>query len=109
MRLVLEDIHGNSKVAYLGGWLIQGKQITISPRSYSEGRETFTELYDFFTQALGPSVDIHTLDTLKPCIITSWTYQLDSKYGSHRFFIKDQENLTLFLLKYSNQLTGWAR
>jgi hypothetical protein len=109
MRLVLEDIHGNSKVSYLGGWTLQGKQITISPKSYTEGRESFTELYDFFTQKLGPSVDIHTLETLKPRILTAWTYQLDSKYDSHRFFVKDQKDLVLFLLTYGEHLTSWSR
>ena len=109
MKLVLEDIHGNSKVSYLGGWSLLGKRITISSRSYNASREDFAELYNFFTQFLGHSVDIQTLDTLKPRPPVTWTYQIESKYGDHHFFVKDQKDLTLFLLKYSEHLTGWSR
>lgn len=109
MELVLEDIHGNSKVSSLGGWSLQGKQITVLARSYSASREGFTELYNFFSQALGHSVDVHTLETLKLRLPVAWTYQIDSKYSNHRFFVKDKTDLTLFLLKYGERLTSWTR
>ena len=108
MRLHVENIHGNSKVADLGGWL-WGRQIIISPKSYREGREHFSELYNFFTQTLGPSIDIQTLETLYPQPRLSWTYQIESKFGNHRFFVKESKDLDWFLLKYSDKLTSQLR
>jgi hypothetical protein len=108
MRLILEGIHGNSKVADLGGWYMGGKQIVICPVSHREGREHFSELYNFFTQALGPSIDIQTLETLTLRPPVTWCYQVDNKGAQHRFFVKNQKDLDWFLLKYSNKLTRWS-
>jgi hypothetical protein len=105
---MLEDIHGNSKPAKLGGWL-WGKRITISPNSYDEGRKNFTELHDFFTQSFGPGIDIQTLETLNPRPLCNWIYQIESKYGNHRFFVKERKDLDWFLLKYNDKLNNWSR
>ena len=107
MKLILEHIHGNSTVSELGGWVC-GKQITITHSSHWNARDHFSELYSFFCESLGPSVDVQTLKTLRPCPHTSWTYQIDSRYSQHRFFVREQKNLDWFLLKYSDKLTCWA-
>jgi len=109
MKLVLEEIHGNSKVSDMGGWILQGRQITVSPKLYGESRDHFSELFNFFTETLGHSVDIHTLETLNPRPATIWTYQIESKYGNHRFFIKNRADLDWFLLKYSHTLDRWSK
>jgi hypothetical protein len=106
MRLVLESVHGNSKVASLNEGYIWGKQITISPRNYKEGREHFTELFNFFTTTLGGSFDIQTTETIYPHPRAKWTYQIEPKYGNHKFFVKDKKDLDWFLLKYSHFLTN---
>ena len=107
MKLILENIHGNSTVSELGDWL-WGKQITIVPNTHGDARDHFSELYCFFCESLGPSVDIQTLKTLRLRPHTSWTYQIESRYSQHRFFVKDHENLDWFLIKYSDKLTRWA-
>lgn len=108
MRLIVENIHGNSKVSELGGWL-WGRQIMIVPRSHREGQEYFTELYNFFTHSLGPSVDVQTLNTLYPQPQAKWCYQLEPKYSNHRFFVKDAKDLSWFHLKYSQDQACQSR
>lgn len=110
MRLILECIHGNSKVFDSNGkWYWRGRQITILPKSHSESVEQFSELYNFFTQSLGPSFDTHTIEVLHPVPTVRWTYQLDPNGYQHRFFIKHAEDLDWFQLKYSHCLTKWSR
>lgn len=106
MQLILDDIRANSKAwdAYYSG-----KRITIVTGSWFQNRESFTELHNFFTQSLGPTLDLDAEQLMYPKIKQVWTYQIDNKHGQHRFFVKSKEHLDWFLLKYSDTLTRWAR
>jgi len=105
VKLILEDVHGNLKAA--DSYLF-GKRITVVTGSWYDNRVSFTELHSFFTQALGPTLDIDTEQVLYPRPKQIWTYQLDHKHGQHRFFVKDRKCLDWFLLKYSDVLTRWS-
>lgn len=102
MKLVVEDIHGNSKAS--GKYK---KQITFGSTGWRDNKKFFAELYGFFSSTYGQSVDIDTQDLLN--LKQSWSYQLDAKRYQHRFFISNSEQMSFFLLKYSDRLTSWSR
>jgi hypothetical protein len=102
MKLVVEHIHGNSKAS--GKYR---KQITIASSGWSDNKKFFAELYGFFITTYGHSVDIDTQDLLN--LKQSWSYQLETKYYQHRFFISSREQELFFLLKYGDKLTSWPQ
>lgn len=102
MTLVIEDIHGNSKA-----FRKYKKQISIASTRWSDNKKFFAELYSFFSNTYGQSVDIDTQDLLN--LKQSWSYQLGPKYNQHRFFISNTEQVSFFMLKYSDKLTSWSQ
>jgi hypothetical protein len=100
MHYVLSDIHGNSVASG-----IFRKKITLAD-AWAANKDSFRELHDFFTVTFGPSYDVDTRNILRTNI--PWSYQLEKNSGQHSFFVKSDEQLEFFLLKYAEGRTNWS-
>jgi hypothetical protein len=105
MKFVIEHINGNHKASRRFR-----RQLTLTANSYNQGREDFTELFNFLTSSFGPSLDINTLDTLKTSDFTKavqWSWVIEPRYDQHRFFFRDDKQLAFIKLKYGQCETHW--
>jgi hypothetical protein len=94
----IENVHGNSKAAYRY-WV----QITVGGKFGGDCEDNFKKFFSWFNESYGPSVDIDTVSIIGSADM-DWSYQLDKTYRSnHRFFIRTQEQLSNFLLRFSGE------
>jgi hypothetical protein len=104
-NLIFDDVHHKSKACGL-----YSKKITIVSCGWNEGKKLFTELYEFFSSAYGSASDIDTQNLLNSLHrAQQWSYQIDVTGYNHKFFLKNSEQYSFFILKYGDRLTTWTR